>query len=94
MFMGAAGLIPVTAITSSLTLTDPLSVPVAGSLEGKLIVATAGAALGPLGGSYTQILLGQAEGKGPGWQSGLDAGFGLYIGAAALLRSRTEDCCK
>ena len=87
-------LLPVSVVFPSLTLTDPLSYPDAASLEGKLAVATAGGAIGPLGYSYTQILLGQANGQGPGWQTGLDAGIGLYGGRGAVLRSRTEECCK
>ena len=92
LLMGSAG-IPITAITSKITLNDPLSVPLANSLEGKLVVATAGIAVG-IGYSRTQILLGQANGQGWGAQWGIDAGAGLYLGWAAVTTSRTEDCCK
>lgn len=92
LIMGSAGS-PITAIRSTLTLNDPLSVPLASSLEGKLVVATAGLAVG-FGYSRTQILLGQANGQAVGPEWGIDGGAGLYVGAAALLRSRTEDCCR
>jgi hypothetical protein len=89
-----AGPLPIADVFSKITLTDPSAVPDSSNLQGKLLVGSRGFAF--VGGlSYTQIILGRAEGKGAGLQWGVDLGLSSMVGAAAVTRSYSKPCdCK
>ena len=55
-------------------------------------IATLSGALGPLGGSITNLELGYTSGDVSGWQCGLDASADAMIGVSWLKYKKCRDC--
>ena len=93
LVMAGWGMTPVTLVNSDIDLKDPFGEPNPHNLEGRLFIATGGLSIG-VGLGYTAMIMGAAEGRGAGIERGLDAGWGGYAGAVAVIQSSTQKCCK
>jgi RHS repeat-associated protein len=86
--------IPGGTASGSITLNDPFNTPDAKNLEGHVLYGAVLVAT-PLGGyGYTVIEAGSASGMDFGFALGVDLGLDGYAGAAALVSSKTEECCE
>jgi len=89
-----AGLLPagVTMFNVSLDRQPYSSHPTLKDLSGGASISTFGFAAGPLGWSYTNLVLGMGEAEMTGWQAGIDASVDFFSGSSWLESPKTE-CC-